>query len=120
MPEVRDLLVKTENPEYLDQTLQHFGAAVVGGGMPGGFVRVVVGVENTLDYDLEDVKLQVSVDELTLRGTDKIGDLDSDETETARVMLDIPYGTPAGLYDMRIVVSNDDIRRVKYRHLLVI
>lgn len=40
MPKVKDLLVKTENPEFLDQTLQRFGAAVCGGGMPGGFTVI--------------------------------------------------------------------------------
>ena len=37
---VKDILVETQNPEFLDATVQHFGAAVVGGGMPGGFTKV--------------------------------------------------------------------------------
>lgn len=39
-PLARDILVKAGNPEALDRTVQHFGAAVVGGGMPGGYVKV--------------------------------------------------------------------------------
>lgn len=36
----KDILVKTSNPDALDRTVQNFGAAVVGGGMPGGYVMV--------------------------------------------------------------------------------
>jgi hypothetical protein len=32
----KDILVRTKNPEMLDQTVQGFGAVVVGNGMPGG------------------------------------------------------------------------------------
>lgn len=41
MFEVKDILVKTVNPQVLDQALQAFGAAVIGGGgMPGGYIKV--------------------------------------------------------------------------------
>lgn len=40
VPQVIDLLVETNNPEALDRTVNHFGAAVVGGGMPDGYVKV--------------------------------------------------------------------------------
>lgn len=36
----KDILVRVANPEALDRTVQSFGAAVVGGGMPGGYVKV--------------------------------------------------------------------------------
>ena len=35
-----DILVKTSNPAALDRTMNFFGAAVVGGGMPGGYVKI--------------------------------------------------------------------------------
>jgi len=38
-PTAKDILVECGNPEALDKTVQHFGAAVVGGGMPGGYVK---------------------------------------------------------------------------------
>lgn len=34
---VEELLVRTENPEALDSTVQHFGAAVLGGGTTRGY-----------------------------------------------------------------------------------
>lgn len=39
MPEAKDFLVETDDPEYLDATIRSFGAALVGGGMPGGFTK---------------------------------------------------------------------------------
>lgn len=39
MNKATDFLVETDNPEYLDKTINSFGAALVGGGMPGGFVK---------------------------------------------------------------------------------
>ena len=35
-----DILVKTTSPEYLDKSVQHFGAAVCGGGMPSGYTVI--------------------------------------------------------------------------------
>lgn len=40
LPPVKDLLVETNNPDYLDKSVNYFGAAVVGNGMPGGPVKV--------------------------------------------------------------------------------
>jgi len=37
---VKDVLVVTSDPELLDATVQKLGGAVVGGGTPGGYVRV--------------------------------------------------------------------------------
>jgi hypothetical protein len=34
-----DLLVETHNPQRLDETLNQFGAVLIGGGMPGGYVK---------------------------------------------------------------------------------
>lgn len=36
----KDILVKTGNPDALDKIVNGFGAALVGGGMPGGYVKV--------------------------------------------------------------------------------
>lgn len=37
---VKDILVVTSNPWVLDAAVQKLGGAVVGGGMPGGYVKV--------------------------------------------------------------------------------
>ncbi len=37
---IKDILVKTDNPDGLDKILNQYGAALVGGGMPTGYVKV--------------------------------------------------------------------------------
>ena len=40
-PAATDMLIDTDGPpEYLDETLQRFGAALIGGGMPQGFLKI--------------------------------------------------------------------------------
>ncbi len=38
-PEAKDYLIETFNPDSLDEILNRWGAALVGGGTPGGYVR---------------------------------------------------------------------------------
>ena len=39
MNDATDFLIETSSPERLDATIQNWGAALVGGGMPGGYVK---------------------------------------------------------------------------------
>ena len=68
-----------------------------------------------MGYDLEDVKITVAIDDLGVYNSKKLDELEDDETESVTVLLDIPYDAQPGIYDLRVVVSNDDERRVKYR-----
>jgi len=87
---------------------------------PGDYFRLGIGLYNNLDDDLDDVRVDVSVWELDIRASDMLSDLDSDESATVVLNLDIPYDVEPGLYDLRVVVSNDDVRRVKYRTIAVV
>jgi hypothetical protein len=87
---------------------------------PGNYLRLSLGLQNNLDYTLEDIKVDVSVQELGIRDSDMLRELDSDDSATVVLNLDIPEGTEPGLYDLRVVVSNDDVRRVKYRVIAVV
>lgn len=39
-PKAIDILVRTKDPDGLDRVLNQFGAALVGGGMPGGYTMI--------------------------------------------------------------------------------
>ncbi len=82
---------------------------------PGEYFRLGLGLQNTLDYELDDIKVDVSIQELGVRDADILRELGSDDSANVVLNLDIPDWVGPGLYDMRIVVSNDEIRRVKYR-----
>jgi|GEM_PF-3271717 len=87
---------------------------------PGNYFRMSVGLQNNLDYTLDDVKVDVSIPELTVRSSNMFRELDPDESTTVVLNLEIPDGVAPGLYDLRVVVSNDDVRRVKYRTIAIV
>jgi uncharacterized membrane protein len=79
-----------------------------------------INLENTLDYRLDDVHVRAFIDAYGLWATKTVHDLDAGEEYTANMHIDVPADLQPGLYDLRVTVSNDDVRRVKYRTLLVI
>jgi hypothetical protein len=87
---------------------------------PGEFFRVMISLENNLDEDLEDVRVEAAIFDLSARATKVLRELDSGDTENLGFVLDIPVDAMPGSYDMRIVASNDDLRRVKYRTVTIV
>jgi hypothetical protein len=86
---------------------------------PGDYLRFSIGLRNNLDYELKDIKVEASIYELGARDTDMIRSLDDGDTKTVVFNLDVPEDAAPGLYDVRIVISNNDVRRVKYRTLVI-
>ncbi len=81
-------------------------------------VRVYVNLENILEEgDAEDVKVTVTIPHLGL--IRRAGPFDVEEYSSKTLYLRVPQGKPSGVYDARIVVSNDDFRRVKHRRIIV-
>ncbi len=87
---------------------------------PGQQLMFSVSVKNVLNISLDDVKVKVFLDDYGLWATKTIHDLESEEDYTADMHIEVPYWLPQGIYDLRITASNDDIRRVKYRQLIVV
>jgi PKD repeat protein len=87
---------------------------------PGNVLRLGLGLQNSLAYTLDDIKVDVSVQELGIRSSDMLRELDPDESANVVLELEIPEDVEPGLYDLRVVVSNDDVRRVKYRVLAIV
>ena len=78
-------------------------------------------VANEADFDMENVKVTVSVPELGLYGSTMIEDLENNRDEMARIaILDQIPAEAKGDYIVRITVSNDHIRRVIHREITVI
>lgn len=87
---------------------------------PDDIVEFKVAVFNDNSYDLEDVSVSVHILDLEVRKTAGPFDIDSGETETARIYLDIPADAEPGNYDVRIVSSNDNFKRIEHRIITVI
>ncbi len=86
---------------------------------PGNYYRLSVALQNNLDYSLEDIRVDMSIQELGIRNMDLLRELEPGETSTVVLNLGVPEWAEPGLYDLRVVVSNDDVRRVKYRVVTV-
>ena len=84
-----------------------------------GSIRMSVAVENTLGYDLKDVKVVASIYDWDARGSAMVDELDSGDEATMVFYLDAPRDIEPGVYDVRIVVSTDDLKRVKMRELVI-
>lgn len=84
-------------------------------------VEAGVLVGNEADFDMENIKVTVSVPELGLYGSTLIEDLDNSRDRMARIAILDPIPQQArGDYIVRITVSNDHIRRVIHREITVI
>lgn len=85
----------------------------------GDQLVALVTLKNNLDEDLKNVHFSVTIPELGERRVIGPFDLDQGETQSRRVVLDIPSYSAPGVYDVRIVVSNDRVHRVRIRQIVV-
>ncbi len=83
-------------------------------------VQFKVAVFNDNNYDLEDVSVSVHILELEVRRTVGPFDIENRETETVTLYLDIPEDAQPGDYDVRIVSSNDNFKRIEHRVITII
>lgn len=76
-------------------------------------------LDNVGDIDLEQVTINVLIQDLGVRR--KVGpvDIDVDDSVNNDVYIEIPDWAQPGDYDVRITISNDDMRRVVYRMMTV-
>ncbi|MBI2664970.1 hypothetical protein HYX10_06560 [Candidatus Woesearchaeota archaeon] len=68
-------------------------------------------------FDFDGGKVIVSVPELALRSSGRI-EVGEDKRSSRKVLLDFPEGIK-GDYYLRIVVINDDVRRVRHRLITI-
>lgn len=88
--------------------------------VPGDIITLSVRLENAGDIDLEDVKITALILDLGVRRRIGPFDLDEGDEVNKRVNLEIPRYAAKGVYDIRITVSNDEIRRVIHREFTII
>ncbi|MFH1641590.1 MAG: S8 family serine peptidase [Nanoarchaeota archaeon] len=86
---------------------------------PGEDLQTKVSIENEGNTDLDDVKITLVIPELALRK--RIGPFDLDEGDdiTELIYAQMPDNTPPGEYLVRITISNDKVKRVRHRSIIV-
>ena len=87
---------------------------------PGDELELIVNIKNTGEKDLKDVKVMFTIPDLGVRRTAGPFKLKQGKTATRHVYMELPYYSAPGEYDIRISVSSNEIRRVKYRWITVI
>lgn len=102
-------LVRVEGVSFKDDTIE-----------AGDRLDAYVTIENTGESRLEDVSVTIAIPELGVWAKSKPDDVREDDTETEHLSLEIPYDTEPGIYDVRITISNDDMKRVKHRDIRIV
>jgi hypothetical protein len=83
--------------------------------VPGTDFMVLVSFQNRASYELRNVRVTGVVDELNQMVRFGPFHLDQGEEEVKLLFFDIPSNAREGEYTLTVIVSNDDMRRVKHR-----
>ena len=78
-----------------------------------------VNVENNFNTTLKELRYYFYIPELAVYSSRGIMEIDDDDSETISLIVELPEDTPSGWYVARITVSNDIVRRTKYREIYV-
>ncbi len=75
-------------------------------------------IKNSREIDFGNGKVILSIPELGARASGRVSVGDG-RSETELVLLDLPVDVPSGDYWLRIVVTNDNVARVKHRLITI-
>jgi hypothetical protein len=88
---------------------------------PGETIMVLVTTMNAGTKDLKNIRDRVFIDDLGVYATSGNYNLKVGKRTTQRIFIDIPTDAKIGqTYDLRFSISNDEVRRVKYRPITII
>lgn len=86
----------------------------------GETLEIYVRAKNIANFDKDAVSYHAIIQELGLYATSGEFSLDADNAKTMILALEIPENTMSGLYPIRITISDDNVKRVIYRDVMVI
>jgi hypothetical protein len=80
---------------------------------------VLITLQNNGELSSKKIRLIAEVPELGMRRTIGPFELDDGDEVTKRIDLEVPKGTAAGTYDLRVYLYSDDYHRIKHRDFKV-
>ena len=87
---------------------------------PGEVFNAWVNVGNIGNRELDRTKITVTIPDLGVYATSGRFDLEESNEEMRKLEIRIPKDTEPGIYKARFTISNDRIRRVKHRDVVVV
>ena len=81
-------------------------------------ISTLVTIKNLDVNDFNNGKIVVIIPELGLRASHNVN-INDGSSKTVRVIIDLPFDVPSGDYYVRIVVSNENHKRVKHRLITI-
>ncbi len=85
----------------------------------GDTLELYISAENIADMDKNHVAFNAIIQELGMYATTVEFNLNAGEQTAAVLYLEIPGGTRPGSYYVRVTISDDDVKRVIYRDIVV-
>lgn len=86
----------------------------------GELLSASVLVTNNAEFNFEDVTIRVTVPEMGITKSILIEDLRSNRDELRNLFIEIPNDAKPGEYEVRITISNDELRRTIHREITVV
>lgn len=77
-----------------------------------------VTIKNNRELDFSNGKVVLSIPELGARASGRVSVGDG-SSETELVLLDLPESSPSGDYWLRVVVTNEDVTRIRHRLITI-
>jgi hypothetical protein len=126
--EFEDILVRVQRPSYnpVLKSVSFSQSVDAGETFPVDLVLKNMGYN-----DLDDIYVTISIPELGVEKTSYFGDLvstceseegcddDEDDTVSGRLYLEVPYDVEAGVYDLEVEVTNDDVESTVSKQISV-
>ncbi len=86
---------------------------------PGDTLRVAITFENMKDYKLDNIKVSAMIPDLGVWRSKGHFSLKSGEDMSVLLEMDLPYDAEPGVYDLRVALNDDEIRRLKVRQITI-
>jgi len=86
---------------------------------PGDTARISITLDNHGDADYENLRIKAFAPDWGAQSNTVIVDLDDGDDESLELYLDVPEWVEEGYHDIRLTISNNYIRKVRYREIRV-
>jgi PKD repeat protein len=85
---------------------------------PNDDLKISLDLKNYYEYRINDARITIEITELGIKQKSSSFDLSRGQSRTQNIVIPM-YDVPTGHYYLKIIVQDNDVRRIKYRDLFV-